>query len=144
MTYAEWEREVPAVIRSDSLWRVEAYRLSLFLSDLAWEDATILLNDERTRGITNQLYRAAGNISANISEGYSRHTGKQRALYYEYALGSVRETRDWYYKGRHVLAKAVVDHRLELSTSIVRLTLTMTDHERSTNRTVSKAKGALT
>ncbi len=144
MTYAEWEREVPAVIRSDSLWRVEAYRLSLFLSDLAWEDATVLLGDERTRGIANQLYRAAGNISANIAEGYSRHTGKQRALYYEYALGSVRETRDWYYKGRHVLPKAVVDHRLELSTSIIRLALKMTENERRTNRTVSNAKGALT
>ena len=144
MTYDEWERGVPTVIRSDSLWRVEAYRLSLFLSDLAWEDATTLLNDERTRGIANQLYRAAGNISANISEGYSRHTGKQRALYYEYALGSVRETRDWYYKGRHILSKAVVDHRLELSTSIIRLALKMTYHERTTNRTVSNAKGALT
>jgi len=142
MTYAEWEREVPAVIRSDTLWRVEAYRLSLFLSDLAWEDVTLLMNDERTKGIANQLYRAAGNISANIAEGYSRHTGKQRALYYEYALGSVRETRDWYYKGRHVLPQAVVDHRLELSTSIIRLALTMTDNERSTNRTVSNAKGA--
>jgi len=143
MTYDAWEKSVPAVIRSDSLWRVEAYRLALFLSDLAWEDATTLLSDERTRGIANQLFRAAGNISANISEGYSRHTGKQRALYYEYALGSVRETRDSYYKGRHALAKAVTSHRLELSTSIIRLALTMTAHERSTNRTVTKVKGAL-
>ncbi len=38
-----------------------------------------------------------GSIRANIAEGYSRGTGKDRARFYEYALGSARESRDWYF-----------------------------------------------
>jgi hypothetical protein len=30
MTYDDWEELVPAQIKGDSLWRVEAYRLGLF------------------------------------------------------------------------------------------------------------------
>jgi len=139
VTYEEWEANVPALIREDTLWRVEAYRLGLFLSDLAWEDATKLLKDRRTWGIADQLYRAAGNVSSNVGEGYSRCTGKDRARFYEYALGSTRETRDWYYKGRHVLDPTVVSHRLELSTRIIRLTITMVANERSSNRRIGDA-----
>src|SRR5438132_865528 len=108
MTYDDWEATVPAVIRADSLWRVEAYRLSLFLSDLAFEDAAHLAADQRARAVIEQLIRAVGRISANIAEGYSRATGKGRALYYDYALGSLRESRDWYYKTRRVLPAEVV------------------------------------
>ena len=138
MTYDEWEANVPAVIREDTLWRVEAYRLGLSLSDLAWEDTGRLLKDRRTWGIADQLYRAAGNISSNVSEGYSRCTGKDRARFYEYALGSARETRDWYYKGRHVLDEAVVLHRLDLTTRIIRLTLIMISTKRATNRRIGQ------
>src|SRR3954462_14827012 len=134
MTYEEWEATVPAEIRGDTLWKAKAYRLSLFLSDLAWLDVTKLAADRRLVSTADQLYRAAGNISSNISEGYSRGTGKDRARFYEYALGSARETRDWYYKGRHVLDAAVVAHRLDLSTEIIRLTIEMTANERRTNR----------
>ena len=94
MTFEQWEADVPTAIRDDPLWRVEAYRLSLFLSDLAWHDATKLLEDPRTAGVCDQLYRAVGKISSNISEGYSRGTAKARIQYYEYALGSTRESRD--------------------------------------------------
>ena len=138
MTYEEWEANVPAVIREDTLWRVEAYRLGLFLSDLAWEDAGRLLKDRRTWGIADQLYRAVGNISSNVGEGYSRCTGKDRARFYEYALGSARETRDWYYKGRHVLDEALVLHRADVTTRIIRLTLTMISTERTTNRRIGE------
>src|SRR5436309_2650173 len=48
MTQKEWEARVPDEIRSDSLWRVEAYRLGLFLGDLTWTDCGKLLKDRRT------------------------------------------------------------------------------------------------
>ena len=134
MTYAEWEASVPAAIREDSLWKMEAYRLGLFLSDLCWHDVTRLAEDRRTVGIADQLYRAAGKISSNVGEGYSRNSGKDRARFYEYAIGSARETRDWYFKGRHILDDAVVAHRLDLVTQIVRLTVTMASRERKTLR----------
>src|SRR3954469_18679205 len=48
MKFSEWEATLPDAIRTDPLWRIEAYRLSLLLSDLAWKDATKLLGDART------------------------------------------------------------------------------------------------
>ena len=77
------------------------------------------------------MYRALGSISANLSEGYSRGSGKDRARFYEYALGSARESRDWYYKGRHVLGQAVTDHRIKLASEIIRLLLTMVPQQRA-------------
>ena len=134
MTYEQWMHQVPEVIRSDHLWTVESYRLSLFLSDLAWHDATKLVGDKRTIGLSDQLYRSTGSISANIAEGYSRGTGKDRARFYEFSLGSARETRDWYYKGRFVLGDEVLAHRLELATQIIRLNLTMIPQQRGHTR----------
>jgi four helix bundle protein len=66
----------------------------LFPSDLGWWDTARLVRERRTIGLYDQLYRALGSISANAAEGYSRGTGKDRARFYEYALGSVRENRD--------------------------------------------------
>ncbi|NIU61295.1 MAG: four helix bundle protein [Pseudomonas stutzeri] len=130
MNYKEWEATVPETITGDALWRVQAYRLALFASDIGWQDVTSLAQDRRTRALSDQLYRALGSTSANIAEGYSRGTGKDRARFYEYALGSARESRDWYYKGRHVLDKAVIEHRLSLQTQIVRLLLKMVPDQR--------------
>lgn len=69
-------------------------------------------------------------MSANLAEGYSRGTGRDRARFYEFALGSARESRDWYYKARHVLGERVVAHRLDFLTRIIRLLLTMIPDQR--------------
>ena len=130
MNYADWEKSVPRSIAADPLWNVEAYRLALFAGDVGWDDVTKLMKDRRTLGLSDQLYRPVGSVSANISEGYSRGTGRDRARFYEYALGSARETRDWYYKARHVLGDAVTDHRLDLLTSIIRLLLKIIPDQR--------------
>jgi four helix bundle protein len=129
MTYSEWLGSVPAEIRDDSLWKMEAYRLALFAADLGWHDVTKLMG-ERTIGLSSQLYEALGSISANISEGYSRGTGHDRARFYEYALGSARESRGWFYKGRHVLTDKVVQHRIGLLTEIIRLLLKTVPQQR--------------
>jgi four helix bundle protein len=113
---------------------VEAYRLGLFLADLAWTDCAKLLKERRTVAIADQLYRAAGKISSNIGEGYSRNSGKERAHFYEYAQGSAREARDWYYKSRHVLGAEVTAHRIGLATSIAKLAVRMTVAERRRKR----------
>lgn len=127
MAYEEqlraWEAGVPEAIRRDRLWSLRAYRLGLWLGDLAWEDVTVLHRDGRTRRIADQLYRAVGSISANLAEGYSRGSGKDRARFYEYALGSAREARDWYYKARHRLGDDLVAARIEILTDVIRLVL---------------------
>lgn len=132
MDYEEWESKVPVAIKGDSLWKMEAYRLALFISDIGWQDVTKLLGDKRTKDLSSQLYRSLGSICANISEGYSRGTGKDRARFYEYTLGSARESRDWYYQGRHILGEATISHRILLITRIIKLLLTMVPHQRGT------------
>jgi len=87
-SFHDWVRQVPAEIREDSLWLVEAYRLSLYLGDLGWHDANAILQDRRMFEIADQLRRATSKISSSIAEGYSRNTGKGRSTYYEYAAGS--------------------------------------------------------
>lgn len=139
MRYEEWEAAVPGVIKGDSLWKMTAYRLALFATDVGWHDVTHLMRDRRTLGLADQLYRALGSINANlpalepqaqVAEGYSRGTSKDRARFYEYALGSARESRDWYYTGRHVLTEAIVQHRLELLTRIIQLLLVAIPQQR--------------
>lgn len=130
MDYEAWERSVPQDLKSDPLWRVQGYRLALFAADTGWEDVSRLARDKRTSSLSDQLYRALGSISANIAEGYSRSSPKDRARLYEYALGSARESRGWYYKGRHVLADDVVNERMAFLTQIIRLLLTMVPDQR--------------
>lgn len=121
MNYNDWMKSVPQSITNDRLWTLIAYRLALFLSDIAWHDVTKLISDQRTRSLSDQLYRAVGSIGANLAEGYSYSTGGNRARYFEYALGSARESREWYYRGRHVLGAQVAKHRLDLLARIAQL-----------------------
>jgi four helix bundle protein len=130
MNYEEWEKSVPTSITSDSLWKMTAYRLALFIRDIGWFDVTKLLRDRRTVNVAGQLYEALGSISANLAEGYSRGTGKDRARFYEYSLGSARESRDWYYGGRHVLGDAVVQHRMQFLSRVASLLLVMVPDQR--------------
>lgn len=125
MTYDEWLADVPQEIQQDALWQTTVYRQALFSGDLAWADATKLAQDRRTLAIADQLYRAVGGVSTTIAEGYGRISGKDQARYYEYALGSAREARDWYFKGRYILGPEVVDHRLKLLAQIIRQLIMM-------------------
>lgn len=141
--YRLWEKSVPAAITGDVLWKVQAYRLALFAADIAWPDAVKLARGVGGRMLADQLYRVVGSISANIAEGYSRGTGRDRAHFYEYALGSARESRDWYFKSRHALGEETVELRLSLLAQIIRLLLTMVPDQRSHSlREESPAYGA--
>jgi four helix bundle protein len=131
MNYEEWEQAVPGEIKADSLWKMKAYRLALYLSELAWHDVTQLAKDARTMKLADQLYRSVGSIGANIAEGYSRSGGKARAIYYEYSLGSARESRDWYFKARYLLGEENTRQRIVLTTEIIRLLLTMIPNQRA-------------
>ena len=130
MRYVEWQAGVPDEIKGDSLWKLEVYRLGLFAADIAWQDAIVLNKTPLTRGLADQLYRAVCSISANIAEGYSRSTGKDRARFLEYSLGSARESRDWYFKSRHTLKEEVVKHRIDLLTQIVKMLSILTPNQR--------------
>ena len=130
MNYQEWESSASEAIKADALWKMSVYRYALFIGDLGWFDVTKLQKDHRTYSLSDQLYRSLGSISANIAEGYSRGSNKERAHFYEYSLGSARESRDWYHKGRHVLGDKIVEHRINLLVHVIRLLLTMAPQQR--------------
>lgn len=132
-TFNEWLADIPETITGDPVWRMKVYRLAVFVGDLAWHDVTKLVSDRRTVRLADQLFRAVGSVGANIAEGYSRQSGKDRVRFYEYALGSARESRHWYYMGRHMLPDKVVEHRLGLLVEVCRLLLAIIPEDRDRN-----------
>jgi len=130
MTYEEWESQVAEEIRADALWKMEAYRLALFLYDLAWQDSERLLQDPRGREVTKQLIRSAGSIAANIEEGFGRGFGKEYAYFLRVSLGSTREARGWYYRSHRLLPPAVIEHRIDLLSQITALLVTAAQQQK--------------
>jgi four helix bundle protein len=98
--------------------------------------------------MAGQLLDAVTSMSSNIAEGYSRNTGRERARFYEFALGSARESRGWYSKSRRAFGDRVANHRMEVTTEILRLVSTMVPDQRRKNRALSMprrtTKAALT
>ena len=45
MNYREWVGSLPKEITEDTLWKMEAYRLALFSSEIGWHDVTELMKD---------------------------------------------------------------------------------------------------
>jgi four helix bundle protein len=117
--YEEWLEQVPRSLKDDRLWGFETYRKALFLADLTWVDCEKLTKDVRRKAIAYQLIRSAGSVAANIEEGFGRGYGKDYARFLRIAIGSARETRGWYYRGRHMLEEPLFQHRLELIEEII-------------------------
>ena len=130
MKYVEWLETIPSEITNDPIWKLEVYRLALFADDIGWNDVLVLSKNNLMWGVADQLHRSLGSISANLTEGYSRSKGLDRARYIEISLGSARESRDWYYKSRHVLPAEVIKHRLGLTTRIISMLAPMIPHQR--------------
>src|SRR6476620_9218476 len=128
--FAEWEATLPASFKRDPIWRTPAYRFGVWLSDLVKSDATALRTNRSMRNDADQLLRAVGGISSNLSEGYSRTTGLERARYYEYALATTRESRDWYFKARLTLGDDIVAQRFEVLDRIIRILTAVIPRER--------------
>jgi four helix bundle protein len=116
---AGWQQAVHASIRSDPLWEFQVYRKALFLHDLAWQDCEHLLKDARGREVARQLIRGVGAIRANIEEGYGHGYGKDYSYRLRIAMAEARESRGWYWRGRHLIPSEVLDHRLDLLSEII-------------------------
>ena len=125
MTYDEWEATIPAGVRQDVIWKVQAYRLALYLGQCAEVDTRSTKDDGRFAQSASQLCRAAGSVAAHIAEGYPRQSARDRIRYYEYALGSAAEVKVWYLNSRTTLAPGAIEERFALLRSITRLLLTM-------------------
>lgn len=119
MTFEEWQMAMPERILQGPLWSFEAYRLALYLYDLAWDDCEFLLKDPRGREVAGQLIRSAGAISAAIEEGFGRGFGREYAYKLRIAIGESRETQGSYSRGRRLLPPDLVAQRLVLLDDII-------------------------
>jgi four helix bundle protein len=136
-----WAEQVPSVMRDDPIWRLPAYRYSLFLGDLIEADVRAMPRAFRGRRSVIQLVDATLSISANIAEGYSRTSGPERAKFFEYAESSAREARDWMFKLRRAFPPAVANARILLATRIMRILTAVIPRERAARNT--RARQAL-
>ena len=121
LDYDAWARLVPPDITTDTIWRTPAYRLSLYAMACAHYELPLLVRHRASRPHVDQLLRAVGGISASLDEGYSRSGGRERARFYEYSLGSARESRSWYLKCGTALPPDRVARRIALFSRIVRI-----------------------
>ena len=113
----------------DPLSRMRVFRLAGDLIPDCYGDATLVLANPITKELAGQLYAAVCSIEANISEAYSRSSGKDRAARFEYALGSVRESMSLYKATKPVLGETVEDRRNRLE-EMRRLLLAIIPRER--------------
>lgn len=109
---------------------MRVYQLASGLLADCWSDAEELSRHPVTETISGQLYAAVGSIAANLGEGYSRSSGRDRARIFEYALGSARETMTWYRSAEPVLGAELVLARLDTLEEIRRLLLAIIPRER--------------
>ena len=116
--------------KGDPLQRMRVYRIACELLPEAFNDAEVLADNEVTQKVAAQLYAAVGSIAANLSEGYARSAGKDRARIFEYALGSARESTTWYLAGKPILGADLVDSRLAKLDEIRRMLLAIIPRER--------------
>jgi four helix bundle protein len=123
--YDEWEASVPEAMRDDALWSMRVYRAALYAAELGSRDAERLRKDRAFSDVSDQLRRSAGSIGVNIAEGYSRLSRRDRSRFYEYALGSARESREWYYRAREPLVPGIANGRIALHPAISHILLVM-------------------
>jgi four helix bundle protein len=112
------------------MWRLPAFRIALFLAGIARRDVKLLLRTGAPRHTIDQLERSVSSIKANISEGYSKFSGKERARYYETALCSAREAREWYRDVGSWLGRSAAEERGMLLTRVIKILTVAIPEER--------------
>src|SRR5687767_12658331 len=133
--FSEWEREPPADLFGDPMWRLPAFRISLFLAGVVRSDVKFLLRTGAPRRNIDQLERCVPSIKANISEGYSKFSGKERARYYETALCSAREAREWYRDLGSWLGRSAAERGMLLTRVIKILTVAIPEEREGASET---------
>ena len=114
LSFEEWEKEQLPAFTEDVMWKMVSLQVALYLLDLARLDVEEMRGAFAMERIASQLFSAVGSIGANLTEGFSRPTLPDRARFFSYALGSVRESLWWYAAARGTLDDAAFRRRLEV------------------------------
>ena len=130
--------EFPECDTKDPVARMRVYQLAFKLRPACLEDAQIIQQNPITQKIGGQLYTAVGSIAANLVEGYSRSSGRDRSRIFEYSLGSAREGIEWYESSKHLLEPEIFADRTTVLNEIARLLLAIIPEERG--RTIKPGK----
>ena len=130
--------EFPDCESSDPVANMRVYQLAYKLRPACLEDAEIIRENAITERIAGQLYTAVGSIPANLVEGYSRSSGRDRARIFEYSLGSARESIEWYRSSEHLLEPAIFHDRIDVLNEIARILIAVIPRERV--RTIRPSK----
>jgi len=117
----EFEATPPPDLFGDPIWRLPAYRIAQFLGRVVERDIALLIRARCSSHTINQLERSVGSIGANITERYSRSSGRERARFHEIALGSAREARDWYRRAAPRLPDGAAMERAFLLVRIIKI-----------------------
>lgn len=127
--FARWEVTPPPELFGDTIWRLPAYRLSRYLALTVRSDAKAIR--VRAPNVAEQLERSIDSIGINITEGYGRLHGRERARFYEFALGSAREARDWYARADSQLEAGIALGRAKLLTRVIKILTVAIPQERA-------------
>ncbi|HBG70677.1 MAG: four helix bundle protein [Bacteroidetes bacterium GWF2_43_63] len=107
------------------VWKT-AFDLSVEVFNL-----TATLPKSEDYGLTSQLRRSANSVGANISEGFGRVTGNDKAYFYAVSRGSAYETKHHLrygcavgYFDKDVVAKLIMQYE-ELINSLNKIIKTM-------------------
>jgi four helix bundle protein len=130
-SFESWAASVPAHLTGDPIWRMATFRLASYCLAVGYNDVLALSRCRPTQLIAPQLYKALGSIPANIAEGYSRSSGRDRCRVYEYGLGSARESTVWYSAATPILGKELVEERQAMLQDVVRRMLVVIPAERN-------------
>ncbi|MGZ8414238.1 MAG: four helix bundle protein [Gemmatirosa sp.] len=130
-TFENWAADPRNATLERMVWRLPAYRLAAYALHVGWDDACRLSGLPLTAPVASQLYRALGSIGANIAEGYSRSSGRDRVRFYEYALGSARECVVWYRAASPTLGAATVTFRQDVLHRLICMLLIVIPRERA-------------
>lgn len=130
MKIEEWIATAPRALCGEAVWRVRAFQIGSYIASVASRDALVAQRDVRFTQVAPQLVRAAGSIAANIAEGYSRQSRRDRIRYYEYALGSANEAKSWYTTVADVFNAMIIEDRLTYLSRASQLLLRMIQNER--------------
>lgn len=111
------------------IWRLPAFRISRFMSLVVRHDLRKITRVEPKTA--EQLEAAVDSIGANISEGYSKLHGRERARFYEHALCSARESREWYATSAPIIGKESALERARLLTRAIKILTVAVPQERA-------------